>query len=142
MKYSKCIASAVCAGALAFAISAPSFAEPPPAFHVSTIQAYAEHLNSLYGAMRAVTTPKQAVEFGEKFKLMLPKMEVATKRLNAALANAVTAKVRTPEMMAAEAAWNEAVAKGPAMDAEMERLEKLNPGLKVLFAKFRAMHDD
>lgn len=155
MKYSQIAVRSALACAVACTMAAHSFAQNVPdlkvpkkafgtLFHPANVKPYIDDVNKMFADMKSVTTPQQAAVFAEKFKADLPRIEANLKRYLAGLphvGDAIHSGTKTAEISQAEALLNEVTAKGPALEAEMARVENLNPGIKAHFQRFRAMHD-
>lgn len=134
MRHGNLIATAL----LACCLTAPAGAQNGAVYTPAAVMPSMHDLVDMHAAMTAVVTAQQAAEFSDRLKAALPAMIGNRQRL-AAAAEAAKTGTRTAEAAQADALWQEALAKRPALETEMARLEKLNVGLADLFAKVRTL---
>lgn len=135
MRYGKFIAT----WCLACALAASAFAQNAAPYTPATVKPSMNDLAGMYAAMKAVVTAQQAAVFADHLKANLPAMILNRQRLAAAVSEAAKSRIKTAEADQADILWQEAVARMPAVETEMARLEKLNVGLAALFGKVRTL---
>ena len=135
MRYAKLITTCL----LTFCLTASAFAQNVASYTPATVRSCIDDLAGMQAAMKAVTTAQQAAVFADNLKTHLPGMVFNRQRLAAAFAESGKPRVKTTETIQADALWQEAIARRPAMETEMARLEKLNVGLADLFEKVRTL---
>ncbi len=122
---------------LAFCLVTSAFAQSGVSF--VPVKACIDDMAGMQAAMKAVTTAQQAAQFSVNLKAHLPEMVINRQRLAATVTEYGRSRSKTAEILQADSLWQEAMARRPAMETEMARLEKLNVGLADLFQTVRAL---
>ena len=113
-------------------------------FGVNSVKAYVEDIAKLKADLESVGTPQQATEFARKFRADFPRLASNQKLFRDSLLHygiASQNNTKGPGMAMAEALLKRLETQGPAIDAAMLKLEKLNPSLAPDFQAWRDLHD-
>ena len=138
-------------GAIALFAATPAVSDSTPhtgqpvAFNAATVKPYVDEVHGLFVAMKNVQTPQQATALAGQLKAELPKMAYQHRQIETALnqlGGALAANKGTPEMKQALDYWTNLGNEGPAMEAEMNRIAKLYPGIAGLFHSFVAIQEE
>lgn len=116
----------------------------PEGAYSATIRPYLDDLSQMLADMKLIASTDEAVTYESKFRSEMPRMSTNVVTCIAGLANlelAVQGGEIAPEIIQAEEMLNELELNGPAIDAEMARIEVLNPTFKTLFDQYKSLHD-
>lgn len=113
-----------------------------PEFGEAVAKPYVEDMQGMLQAMQSVKTRADAIAFQKKFGEVMPNVEKNLRRVRHSMGRAAEKGIKTPDMAKGEALLQEVEKRGDQIEQHMQRIEKLNPNMKVMFKKFNDIHED